>query len=129
MKREERTAAIMTALNLQAAGLDTSGVAGNMGIGWQEADWLLGLGRYRARVAVREAVRSGQIESRAACEECSAEVPSLHRHHSDYRRPLDVRWLCPPCHRAEHTRSNREAARRYRARQEAKLPPKEEPTG
>lgn len=126
MKREERTAAIMTALNLQASGLNTSEVAASMNVWWQEADWLLGLGRYRARVAVREAVRSGQIERRTACEECSVEVPSLHRHHSDYRQPLDVRWLCPPCHRAEHTRSNREAARRYRERHPEKPKPKEE---
>src|SRR3990167_3852583 len=100
-----------------------------MGVWWQVADWLLGLGRYRARVAVREAVRGGQIERRTVCEECSAEMPSLHRHHSDYRQPLDVRWLCPPCHRTEHTRSNREAARRYRARQEEKSKPKEEQGG
>lgn len=34
------------------------------------------------------------------CEACKA--PRAQRHHDDYERPLNIRWLCDPCHRAEH---------------------------
>jgi hypothetical protein len=30
---------------------------------------------------------------------------SLHAHHDDYSRPLDVVWLCPSCHRQHHVKS------------------------
>jgi hypothetical protein len=35
-----------------------------------------------------------------ACEKCGD--PDTQMHHVDYSRPLDVRWLCRPCHRGEH---------------------------
>jgi len=34
------------------------------------------------------------------CESCGASPAQAH--HDDYSRPLDVRWLCPPCHAAHH---------------------------
>jgi len=34
------------------------------------------------------------------CERCGA--TPVHAHHDDYTRPLDVRWLCPACHRLWH---------------------------
>lgn len=37
---------------------------------------------------------------RRACESCGAE--NAQRHHDDYERPLDVRWLCSSCHGREH---------------------------
>lgn len=38
---------------------------------------------------------------RRSCENCGAS--GAQRHHDDYARPLDIRWLCPSCHRKEHT--------------------------
>lgn len=37
------------------------------------------------------------------CEKCGSDAE---KHHDDYSKPLEVRWLCRPCHLAEH----REAA-------------------
>ncbi len=33
------------------------------------------------------------------CEACGGEAQ---KHHDDYDRPLDVRWLCPTCHMTLH---------------------------
>ena len=32
------------------------------------------------------------------CERCNKKHPRLHRHHSDYTKPLEVEILCPTCH-------------------------------
>lgn len=52
-----------------------------------------------ARNMVRSAIRKGDI-IRKACERCGS-LPS-HAHHDDYSRPLEVRFLCRPCHVAYH---------------------------
>lgn len=55
------------------------------------------------------AIHSGTLTQKP-CESCGA-FPT-HAHHDDYSRPLDVRWLCPPCHAAHHKaeRQARQAA-------------------
>jgi ribosomal protein S27AE len=35
------------------------------------------------------------------CEVCGRQ--NTHAHHDDYSKPLDVRWLCPACHKREHS--------------------------
>lgn len=55
--------------------------------------------RYRARTAVGNALRDGRLQ-RLPCESCGN--PRSQAHHADYSKPLEVRWLCFPCHRAEH---------------------------
>ena len=66
--------------------------------------------KYPERVEVRRqtarAVRSGVLV-RQPCEKCSTE--KTHAHHDDYTKPLDVRWLCRPCHTAHHTAERRAA--------------------
>jgi len=37
---------------------------------------------------------------RLPCESCGA--AKVEAHHDDYSKPLQVRWLCRPCHLAEH---------------------------
>jgi hypothetical protein len=37
-----------------------------------------------------------------ACEQCGD--VDAEKHHEDYAKPLDVHWLCRPCHLAEHQR-------------------------
>ena len=56
----------------------------------------------RAREQARYAVRSGRIRKAATCEACSTSDQTLVGHHHDYNLPLDVIWLCAPCHHAVH---------------------------
>jgi hypothetical protein len=59
----------------------------------------------QARNAVREAIRYGRLVKPDHCEDCDAYVLDpidLHAHHEDYSKPLDVRWLCRPCHVGVH---------------------------
>jgi hypothetical protein len=53
----------------------------------------------RARTAVNTALKAGKLV-RQPCVYCgSAEAQG---HHEDYGRPLEVTWMCGPCHRAYH---------------------------
>lgn len=58
---------------------------------------------------VEKAIKRGDIERSDICEECgTAPEPmsdgrsSIQGHHDDYDNPLEVRWLCQPCHHDEH---------------------------
>lgn len=55
--------------------------------------------KIRAGGMVHRAVKRGML-SRQPCEKCGRS--DTHAHHDDYDKPLDVRWLCPPCHAAHH---------------------------
>ena len=55
--------------------------------------------KYAARTAVGNAVRDKRLIKKP-CERCGAE--NVHGHHEDYSKPLDVIWLCPPCHKQRH---------------------------
>lgn len=60
----------------------------------------------RARQKVRYAVWSGKLTKPDQCQSCGA-TGVLHGHHDDYEKPLDVRWLCAPCHAAVHAQERR----------------------
>lgn len=51
----------------------------------------------RARNAVANALRDGRLIRPKHCECCGLAL-RLQGHHDDYSRPLEVRWLCKPCH-------------------------------
>ena len=59
--------------------------------------------RQKAHLAVSRAIRSGRIQ-REPCIRCG-EIKSL-AHHEDYDKPLDVMWLCQPCHKQRHKEIN-----------------------
>ena len=58
--------------------------------------------QYKARYTVNNALRSGKLVRPLLCEACQ-EPRRLHAHHHlGYDHPLDVRWLCQPCHARAH---------------------------
>lgn len=63
---------------------------------------------HKANVLLNRAVKSGRVVPQP-CEVCGRppRAPGdLRRrvagHHTDYCKPLDVRWLCDQCHAREH---------------------------
>lgn len=46
-------------------------------------------------------VMRGKIIKPTHCEVCGTDS-TLHGHHNDYTKPLDVQWLCPGCHAFIH---------------------------
>jgi hypothetical protein len=48
---------------------------------------------------VQVAIRDGVLTRPDTCESCGVSGGKIEAAHSDYSRPLDVRWLCRSCHR------------------------------
>jgi Zn ribbon nucleic-acid-binding protein len=57
--------------------------------------------RVKAREILHKAKLKGQVTAPLACENCHNKT-NLYAHHEDYDKPLDVIWLCRPCHRKIH---------------------------
>ena len=55
--------------------------------------------RQKAHSAVSKAVRQGTLLKEPCCR-CGNEKSVAH--HDDYDRPLDIMWLCQPCHKQRH---------------------------
>ena len=62
---------------------------------WRDEDKRRGA----AHSAVARAVKSGLL-IRGRCMRCTE--PKTVAHHDDYDKPLDVMWLCQPCHKQRH---------------------------
>lgn len=58
--------------------------------------------KHAAQTALGNAVRDGKVGKWNFCESCGVDDDLLHGHHDDYAKPLEVRWLCPSCHREWH---------------------------
>ena len=56
---------------------------------------------YQARWAVRNAIRRRQLVRPDSCSQCRTSCKPQ-AHHFDYKRELDVIWLCKKCHTAVH---------------------------
>jgi len=62
---------------------------------WRAED----LRRQRAHGMVRRAITKGEL-TRMPCIRCGKQKTEAH--HDDYDKPLDVMWLCTPCHKQRH---------------------------
>jgi hypothetical protein len=62
--------------------------------------------KIRARNAVSRALRTGRLVRASSCSACGRTERKLQAHHADYARPLDVIWLCSPCHKREHLKEH-----------------------
>jgi hypothetical protein len=72
---------------------------------WKPGTWKPGP-KAQARAKVHSEIRAGRL-LRGACEICGEPGQA---HHSDYSKPLEVRWLCPKHHGVEHRRPVAEAS-------------------
>jgi len=59
--------------------------------------------RQKAHNAVHRSIKKGELIRKPCCR-CN-EKKSL-AHHEDYDKPLDVMWLCQPCHKQRHKEIN-----------------------
>ena len=53
--------------------------------------------KYAAQRQAKQAIKTGLLVNPGRCEDCGTET-SLEAHHEDYSKPLEVVWLCVPCH-------------------------------
>lgn len=65
-----------------------------------------------ARNQVSIAVKKGTLKKEA----CICGETKVQAHHGDYKRPLDVIWLCHKHHSEVHTTQNRGDLQEYRER-------------
>lgn len=56
--------------------------------------------KYKAHNMVNNAIKSKKL-FKEPCEVCGA-IESVHAHHDDYLKPLNVRWLCAAHHKQWH---------------------------
>ena len=68
---------------------------------WREADRR----RHRAHNKVRAAILKGELLVQP-CIRCNN--PKSLAYHEDYDKPLEVMWLCQPCHKQRHKEINQE---------------------
>ena len=55
-----------------------------------------------ARNLLNYAVKNKMITKPKFCEDCHQVSQRIAGHHTDYTKPLVVKWLCPSCHNNEH---------------------------
>jgi hypothetical protein len=56
--------------------------------------------KYNAHKLIQKAIKSGKLFSEK-CQDCGDDKLT-HAHHDDYSKPLNIRWLCPACHKKWH---------------------------
>ncbi len=54
--------------------------------------------KFQARKIAGRAQANGILVIPGACEQCGRTGTRLEKHHEDYSKPLEVKWLCRACH-------------------------------
>ena len=62
--------------------------------------------KIKARELLKTEVRSGRMKKPDQCQICSGKPSRIEAHHHDYNKPLEVVWLCAPCHRKVHRKND-----------------------
>ena len=74
----------------------------------------------------RYAMQTGRIAIGSECGTCGSNK-NMHKHHDDYSKPLEIRWLCARCHMKLHAKMRKTASLLRRLRlpiePQARLPP------
>jgi len=60
------------------------------------------MAKFLARDTVRRAIIGGVLVKGDVCFDCGTNGDDLHGHHDDYNKPMEVVWLCAPCHSKRH---------------------------
>jgi hypothetical protein len=60
------------------------------------------IGDARLKSRVRALSRHYQVHGKLVAQPCSCGSTKVERHHPDYGDPLQVVWMCRPCHLALH---------------------------
>ena len=55
--------------------------------------------KWKARSLAKYAVKIGALK-KEVCKKCGDD--NVHAHHDDYKKPLQVIWLCPKHHAERH---------------------------
>lgn len=58
--------------------------------------------KHYAREQVAYAIKTGRMFRPELCEDCGLPHPNIQAHHQNYNYPLDIEWLCKPCHVGWH---------------------------
>lgn len=58
--------------------------------------------KFKVRRRARYAASAGILIKPDVCEICNENDHQVEGHHSDYSKPLDVIWVCRPCHMRLH---------------------------
>lgn len=58
--------------------------------------------KYKARMILNNAVAGEIIIKPKNCSQCGYKNSKIHGHHPNYNFPLQVVWVCPPCHEVFH---------------------------
>lgn len=93
--RNEHLDAVREYDRIRSKNRDRIRAAGEISKAWRAQDKR----RAAAHSAVARAIKSGRLE-RQPCAHCGTEKAVAH--HEDYDKPLDVMWLCQPCHTKRH---------------------------
>lgn len=89
-------------------------LARELGVSRQRVHQIVHKAAHNARVLVQYAVKTNKLVKPEICERCKVKR-QLEAHHPDYNKPLEVTWLCVPCHGLIHPHHNNVHGERERA--------------